>query len=144
VNGEVGVFAAQKFERIKVTGRWEASLTTCDVKTNHASISVLHDKVSDLTTLCRRAHRGQQRADAKPMTCSARFSNTLGETGQDRFHHLVEPKPLLNVQLRGETNFGVHDPVGSKIKCTFPGNPGEGLRRLHDAHRVSKRFEIVL
>ncbi len=65
------------------------------------------------------------------------------EAGQHGLDDGLEVQAGLGVQLRGEADLGVHDPVFGQVLYAFAGHALERLRRLHHRHRVGEALEVA-
>ena len=66
-----------------------------------------------------------------------------GEAGQHRLDDGLQAQAGLGVELRGEADLGVNDPVLGQVLYALPGDALERLRRLHDGDRVGEAFEVA-
>jgi len=94
-----------------------------------------HGKLSDLKGVGPVAHRRAQNRDD-----DASFVRTRGEPQVHGLHDLIQGQATLDMKLRGETHFGVHDAVSGQIDGALVGHTFERVGRLHHADRVRERL----
>ena len=100
--------------------------------------------VRNRTARPRRPHRGEQGVDRDPAPGPGLVGTALAEPVEYRLDHLVQAQPALGVQLGGEADFGVDDPVRGQVLGALGRHPAQGVRRLHDRDRVPERVEVHL
>ena len=66
-----------------------------------------------------------------------------GEAGQHRLGDRLQAEAVLGVELRGEADLGIDDPVVGQVLDALAGDTLERLRRLHHGDRVLEAFEVA-
>ena len=66
-----------------------------------------------------------------------------GEAGQHRLDDRLQVEAGLGVELGGEADLGVNDPVLGQVLHALAGYPLEGLSGLHHGDGVGEAFEVA-
>ena len=137
VDRDVEVVAHHAREGVQVARGRVARLGAGDVEAADPLVAVAQRQLGDLEAAGLLPHG---RAEHPHGQLAARGAAL--EAGQDRLDDLVELEPGPDVQLGGEADLGVDDPVVGEVLGALGGHPLQRLARLHDRHRVGERLQV--
>ena len=94
-------------------------------------------ELGDLTAAGSLAHGIEKCIDRQIGAC-----RTALESGEYCIDHFVKCQALFEMQLRSETDLGIHDVVGGEVLSALEGNALDGVALLHHGAGVSERLEV--
>jgi hypothetical protein len=132
--------ALDKVERLEVERRRVPHLGPGHVEAGNTDVAVAHRELSDLERAGRRTHGREQRPHHDGGPSVAAVLHACGEAGQHRLGDRLQVEAFLSVELRGEADFGIYDPVVGQVLNALAGDTLERLRGLHHGDRVLEAF----
>ena len=138
VQGGVEVLALHEMERVEVRRGRVARLGTGDVETGDPGVAIAHRELGDLIGACRLAHGCEKGADDYGAPSCRKACHGGIEPFKHRLDHLFEAEAPLCVQLRGEADLGVDDPVVRQVLDTLDRRRARAPRRSASRRRCGR------
>ena len=126
VHGGVEVLPLDQAERLHVRDQGIAGLGTGHVEAGHSGVAVAHGQAGDLQRSGGRAHGREQRPDHDAPAGVTGLRHPGAEAGQHGLDDTLQGQSRLGVQLRGEADLGVDDPVAGQVLARTPGRRARG------------------
>ena len=113
------------------------------IKAGDSRVPVVHRELRDFERPGRGTHRSKQCPDHYGPAGGTRLGHAHCEPGEHRLHNSSEMQALLGVELGGETDLRVHDPVLREVFHAFACHPLESFCCLHDRNRMGEALEVT-
>ena len=113
------------------------------IKAGDPRVSVAHREFRDFERPGRGTHRSEQCPDHYGTAGRTRLGHADREAGEHCLHNSFEMQALFGVELGGETDLRVHDPVLRKVFHAFACHPLESFCCLHDRNRMCEALEVA-